>query len=431
MTTPDTVRRRAMAAGLAAICLWGSLAALSVLAGPIPPFQMVAMTFAVGASIGIIRARYRGIGWAGLVHWPAKVWLLGIGGLFGYHALYFGALQLAPPAEANLVNYLWPLLIVLLSAPLAGERLGWTHLAGAGLGFAGVALLAFGRGLQFTESHALGYALALGCAFTWAIYSVLSRRFGETPTDAIAGFCAASGLLSLVCHLAFERTVWPASTTAWLAPRTGRRCVLFLGSRRQTRRHPRLGCGQLRDADSVDGDPDRLRPCRTDRRAAARGPARHRRRRTRLARALEALDARPPARRRQLEACEVEARRHGAADQRPVAERARRLPDPARHDDLRRLADVEVAAESQMPSGASVVAHREFERGAGIVMPDFVGIDAMPVRAFAGLEQEEDRGAGGAARASGAERLAKMPAFGMRLQSEAGNDLVGRRSDGQ
>ncbi len=217
MTIPDTVRRRAMAAGLAAICLWGSLAALSVLAGPIPPFQMVAMTFAVGASIGIVRARYRGIGWAGLVHWPAKVWLLGIGGLFGYHALYFGALQLAPPAEANLVNYLWPLLIVLLSAPLAGERLGWTHLAGAGLGFAGVALLAFGRGLQFTESHALGYALALGCAFTWAIYSVLSRRFGETPTDAIAGFCAASGLLSLVCHLAFERTVWPASTTAWLA----------------------------------------------------------------------------------------------------------------------------------------------------------------------------------------------------------------------
>lgn len=217
MTTPDTVRRRAMAAGLAAICLWGSLAALSVLAGPIPPFQMVAMTFAVGASIGIVRARYRGIGWAGLIRWPAKVWLLGIGGLFGYHALYFGALQLAPPAEANLVNYLWPLLIVLLSAPLAGERLGWTHLAGAGLGFAGVALLAFGRGLQFTESHALGYALALGCAFTWAIYSVLSRRFGETPTDAIAGFCAASGLLSLVCHLAFERTVWPASTTAWLA----------------------------------------------------------------------------------------------------------------------------------------------------------------------------------------------------------------------
>jgi len=175
------------------------------------------MTFAVGATIGIVRARMRGVGWAGLMAWPARVWLLGVGGLFGYHALYFAALQLAPPAEANLVNYLWPLLIVLLSAPLADERLGWPHLAGALLGFAGVALLALGRGVTFTGAYAVGYALALGCAFTWSLYSVLSRRFGETPTDAIAAFCAASAVLSLVCHLLFERTVWPASPTAWLA----------------------------------------------------------------------------------------------------------------------------------------------------------------------------------------------------------------------
>jgi len=210
-------RKRAMAAGLAAIALWGLLATLSVAAGPIPPFQMVAMTFAVGASIGIVRARWRGASLEKLVGWPAPVWLVGVGGLFGYHALYFAALQLAPPAEANLVNYLWPLLIVLLSAPLAGERLGWTHLVGSALGFAGVALLAFGRGLGFASEYALGYALALGCAFTWSLYSVLSRRFGQTPTDAIAAFCAASAVLSLGCHLLFETTVWPADLKAWLA----------------------------------------------------------------------------------------------------------------------------------------------------------------------------------------------------------------------
>jgi len=205
-----------MAAGLGAIALWGALATLSVLAGPIPPFQMVAMTFAVGAAIGIVRARRRGLAWRDLVSWPARVWLLGVGGLFGYHALYFAALQLAPPAEANLVNYLWPLLIVLLSAPLAGERLGWPHLVGALLGFAGVAVLALGR-VSFTGAYALGYALALGCAFAWSLYSVLSRRFGETPTDAIASFCAAAALLSLACHLVFEPTVWPATPLAWLA----------------------------------------------------------------------------------------------------------------------------------------------------------------------------------------------------------------------
>ena len=217
MTIVATGRSRAMAAGLGAIALWGALATLSVLAGPIPPFEMVAMTFAIGAAIGAVRARHRGVDLSSLLYWPPRVWLLGVGGLFGYHALYFAALQRAPPAEANLVNYLWPLLIVLLSAPLAGERLRWSHLLGAFLGFAGVALLALGRGVSFAGAYLSGYLLALGCAFAWSLYSVLSRRFGETPTDAIAAFCAATSLLSLVCHLLFEATVWPATAAAWLA----------------------------------------------------------------------------------------------------------------------------------------------------------------------------------------------------------------------
>ncbi len=106
---------------------------------------------------------------------------------------------------------------MLLSAPLAGERLGWPHLTGALLGLAGVALLAISRGVSFHSIYALGYALALGCAFAWSLYSVLSRRFGETPTDAIASFCAAAAALSLVCHLLFEHTVWPSTPAAWLA----------------------------------------------------------------------------------------------------------------------------------------------------------------------------------------------------------------------
>jgi drug/metabolite transporter (DMT)-like permease len=220
--TAPASERRAMLAGVGAILLWGALATLSVIAGPVPPFQMVAVTFAIGATLGIVRALSRGVPPGDLMRWPAPVWLLGVAGLFGYHALYFAALQLAPPAEANLVNYLWPLLIVLLSAPLAPSnergRLGWPHLVGALLGFAGVALLAVGRGLDFAGGTALlGYCLALGCAFAWSLYSVLSRRFGETPTDAIAAFCAVASILSLICHLLFEQTVWPASPAAWLA----------------------------------------------------------------------------------------------------------------------------------------------------------------------------------------------------------------------
>jgi drug/metabolite transporter (DMT)-like permease len=146
------------------------------------------------------------------------VWALGIGGLFGYHALYFAALRLAPPAEAGLLNYLWPLLIVLFSALLPGERVRAAHVAGALLGFAGVVVLMSGRAdLELGPEHGLGYVCAFAGAFVWSGYSVLSRRFGTVPTDAVAGFCLATSALSLVCHVVFEATVWPATVTEWFA----------------------------------------------------------------------------------------------------------------------------------------------------------------------------------------------------------------------
>ena len=133
-----------------------------------------------------------------------------------------------------------------------------------------------------------------------------------------------------------------------------------------------------------------------------------------------------PTRRREFKTGEVEGRRHSAADQRPTTERARCLPHAARYDDLRRLAQPEIAAEPEMMNGMAIIAHREFQSGARIMMPDLVGIDFVPVRAFARLEQEEDRGAGATARIRRPEGLAKMPAFGMRPQPEAGNDFVRR-----
>ncbi len=139
------------------------------------------------------------------------MWLLGVGGLFGYHALYFSALRLAPPAQAGLLAYLWPLLIVLLSALLPGERLAPRHLVGAALGFCGVAALMIGRGGMPEPRFALGYGLALACAVTWSGYSVLSRRFRDVPSEAVAGFCVATALLGLACHALTEATVWPAT----------------------------------------------------------------------------------------------------------------------------------------------------------------------------------------------------------------------------
>ncbi|HEU6441698.1 MAG TPA: EamA family transporter [Microvirga sp.] len=209
--------RTATTIGLIAILLWSLLALFTAATGTIPPFQLNAMTFLVGGLVGMGSWIARPQAVKSLRQKPV-VWALGIGGLFGYHALYFAALRLAPPAESGLINYLWPLLIVLFSSLLPGEHLRRAHLVGALLGFAGVIVLIAGRGaLDARTEYLPGYACAFVAAFVWGGYSVLSRRFGQVPTDAVAGFCLMTSLLSWVCHLAFETTMWPETTTQWLA----------------------------------------------------------------------------------------------------------------------------------------------------------------------------------------------------------------------
>ena len=206
---------RATLIGFSAILMWSLLAVLTVLTGQVPPFQLLAMTFAVGGVFGVARVAQQGA--LGALRQPLQVWALGVGGLFGYHALYFTALRLAPPAEAGLLNYFWPLLIVLFSGLLPGERLPLKSVAGALLGFAGTIVLFLGKGLTLALDHTAGYAAAVCAAFVWAGYSVLSRRFANVPTATVAGFCIATAVLAALAHMLTETTVWPQDVTQWLA----------------------------------------------------------------------------------------------------------------------------------------------------------------------------------------------------------------------
>jgi drug/metabolite transporter (DMT)-like permease len=209
--------RAATLIGLTAILMWSLLAVLTLATGRIPAFQLAAMTFAIGA----LAASTGWIERPGAIHalrQPPLVWMVGVGGLFGYHALYFLALRLAPPAEAGLLNYLWPLLIVLFSSLLPGERLKLHHVIGALLGLAGTVLLFAGNtSAHFEPGQIAGLLAAFVAAFVWAAYSVMSRKLKSVPTDAVAGFCFATALLAAVVHLAVEVTVWPDSTMQWLA----------------------------------------------------------------------------------------------------------------------------------------------------------------------------------------------------------------------
>jgi drug/metabolite transporter (DMT)-like permease len=185
--------------------------------GRIPAFQLAAMTFAIGGAVGYASRLLRTGGVASLRQ-PLIAWIVGVGGLFGYHALYFLALRLAPPAEAGLLNYLWPLLIVLFSSLLPGERLALHHIVGALLGLIGTVLLFAGNtGTHYESAQIPGFVAAFIAAFVWAAYSVMSRRLKAVPTDAVAGFCLATALLAAAVHLGVEITVWPETPVQWLA----------------------------------------------------------------------------------------------------------------------------------------------------------------------------------------------------------------------
>jgi drug/metabolite transporter (DMT)-like permease len=208
--------RTATLIGLTAILMWSLLAVLTVATGKIPAFQLAAMTFAIGALVGSLTWIGRPQAVRALRQQPLA-WIVGVGGLFGYHALYFLALRFAPPADAGLLNYLWPLLIVLFSSALPGERLLPHHIIGALLGLTGTVLLFVGNAGGFVPGQLPGLIAAFVAAFVWATYSVMSRKLKSVPTDAVAGFCLATALLAAAVHGLVETTLWPETARQWLA----------------------------------------------------------------------------------------------------------------------------------------------------------------------------------------------------------------------
>ncbi|MFN4089002.1 MAG: DMT family transporter [Alphaproteobacteria bacterium] len=217
MTVGDR-RLRATLAGYVAVALWATLALLTAGSGGVPPFQLVAMAFGLAFCLCLGKWLIRGEDILAHLHQPAGAWALGVGCLFGFHFFYFLSLRSAPPVEANLINYTWPLLIVLFSGLLPGERLRWWHVAGVSMGLAGAVILIAGRGrVGFEAGHALGYAAAVCSALVWSVYSVANRRFAGVPTDAVGGFCGLTALLALGAHLTFETTIWPEGVMQWAA----------------------------------------------------------------------------------------------------------------------------------------------------------------------------------------------------------------------
>jgi drug/metabolite transporter (DMT)-like permease len=211
-------RTRATVIGFTAVLMWGLLAFFSKLAGDIPPLQLTGMSFLIGGLVGVASWPFRpGAARVLLQHSPL-VWIHNVAGLFGAHFLYFMAVQNAPVVEVSLIAYLWPLFIVLFAGLLPGEKLKSHHLAGVALGLAGAFfVVSKGQSFGLSEGLQLGHMIALPYAMYWAAYSVSIRRYGNIPSDIVAGFCIATGLVALLAHVFLETTAWPLGGQQWLA----------------------------------------------------------------------------------------------------------------------------------------------------------------------------------------------------------------------
>lgn len=205
---------------LGAIALWASLASLGVALTHVPPFLLTGIALVIGS----IPAWPLVLRNPTLWRIPPRTLALGVYGLFAYHFLLFIALRHAPPVEANLVNYLWPLFIVVLApVVLPGVALRPAHVLAALLGFGGAAM-AIAGGRELSGKLAWGYLPALASAFIWATYSLLTKRVATFPTTAIGLFGLVSGVLSLLCHALLEPSVllqgrdWALLTLMGLGP---------------------------------------------------------------------------------------------------------------------------------------------------------------------------------------------------------------------
>ena len=204
--------RTATLIGFLAILLWSTLAVFTAMSGRVPPFQLVGMTFVIGGLLILAITAARGQ-LSRIRPTPAS-FALGLYGPFGDTALYYAAVKTAPAAEANLIHYLWPLLIVLFAALLPGGKLKLRHLVGALIGLAATALLISG-GLGSGQGLALGHVLAALGAFVWASYSVVSRRFAQVPSESLCITMLGCAIPAFACHAAFETTLWSLTAVEW------------------------------------------------------------------------------------------------------------------------------------------------------------------------------------------------------------------------
>jgi drug/metabolite transporter (DMT)-like permease len=233
MDQPRMSRSACTAMGLVAILLWSTTIAVSrSLADEVGALVAGACMWLVGGALACLYAAVVRRNLGRLFRLP-PAYLVGCGALFvAYMACLYLAIGWAESdqqtVEVGILNYLWPSLTLVFSVPILGVRVRPVFWLGVALALAGAALAPLRAETYSAEAllASLGgnpwpYALAAAAGVLWALYSVLSRRWGrEADTGGVPLFAPAAGLVLGAMALAMPSArppEWSARAVAELA----------------------------------------------------------------------------------------------------------------------------------------------------------------------------------------------------------------------
>ncbi len=201
---------KATAVGQLGLCMWAIVSALMSLVTRLPSLEILLFIFIISL---LCSCTFLSINksWHSIKSKPLSLWLFNIIGICGSATLFVLASKNAPQAHVNLINYLWPTLIILAAPLLPNEKFEAKYLISAILAFAGIAiLLTQGQGLHALDFHySKGYIYAFCSALSWASYTLTARGHTQQTHETIGLYCGIGAIAILASHPTLEFIIKP------------------------------------------------------------------------------------------------------------------------------------------------------------------------------------------------------------------------------
>ncbi|MBN1415084.1 MAG: DMT family transporter [Bacteroidales bacterium] len=139
--------------------------------------------------------------------------LLGLLNPFVYYLILFKAYYLLPAQVAQPINFIWPIMLMLLSVPLLGQKLHVVSLIALLVSFSGVLILSLqGRIDIFAIEEPVGVMLALSSSIIWALYWIFNLKDKrDDQIKLLVNFFFSSVYITAWCLLTGELRGIPCS----------------------------------------------------------------------------------------------------------------------------------------------------------------------------------------------------------------------------